>query len=1191
MIEIAVNRKLFFRLFLLSALAFFAWTCNVSDSGSDTFLTLTVGDSLKTSAGKYDSIQIKVAVIKNSDTTYQKIVFHGTYHDSSQLQNLDLGHLPSNDFTIILSGYRNGSLAVMLELPFSNGQPGTPKVDTLIVPPDTTHPGNYQPRIGLAPPDSGNTLFHAVEGKTLAFRVMAQDTDAKDSAILLSLGNVFPLACGTAVYDTVTGNFTLKPAFACVDSGGDSVKATLNFAAKDRGNPPLFDTLSIQVIVMDSNSAPKWKQDSVSGLVGKQGKPMSLRLDSLYLGDAEGDSVTFTPSLGIITSNPLTWSFTPSFSDSGAKTVILTSTDNHKPPAWSQLILNLSIADSIRALKVVITSPANGFVTRDSVITVHWSVNGTAQTSDTTEHFSQEGPNGIKRSFRDSLTDNTASDSITVTLDRTPPDRPVVSAPTPTNNPRPTWTWKSGGGGDGYFRHRLDTASFADTLGAKDTSFTPGVDLTAGTHVLNVEERDDAGNWSALAQDSVRIVLTGPLLAITSPPNNYVTRQASVIVTWTLNGTAQTPVTKSLNAGANVLKVTGQDSAGNQASDSITVIRDTVPPNKPVVTGPGLTSNQKPTWRWKSGGDSGSGYFRYQLDNASLTDTVGVTDTAYTPVSNLSEGRHVLYIEERDAVGNWSAMDSSGIATVDITPPAVQIISPVDSFVTNQDSVQVQWTSNGINQPANTKTLSEGVNTLTESATDSAGNTGSKSITVTRRSNVLFVNAGANAGGDGNSWTSAYKYLQTALARSASGQQIWIAKGTYKPALGVTGIDTNTYDTSFVMKSGVTWLGGFKGTENDSGKRDWNNNQSILTGERGNPNDSTDNLGTIVLGADNATMDGLVVEKGGVAIGTMDCRGKSPQITNCVFQNNAGNAVINADLNANPAIKNCGFINNQTSQGAIYFLGSPTISFCKFQYNSAGVAGGAIRGEGSTIITSSIFEGNQAGEGGAITIEDAPTETFTIANCIFIRNSANDGGAIYASGLGTFTNDVFIQNSGKEFGGAVNASAVNNDFSNFTNCAFFGNGSISTYGGAIYETGTLIIQNSILYNDTANFGTEIFAQSFEWDSITIGFSDLSGGIAAIAGDTSDISGTTHYVNGIPVTAGPGNLNVNPSFKNSASPAGPDGKYLTSDDGYNLSSGSPCINAGNSSASGLPATDITGAPRVQGANVDMGAYEQ
>ena len=46
---------------------------------------------------------------------------------------------------------------------------------------------------------------------------------------------------------------------------------------------------------------------------------------------------------------------------------------------------------------------------------------------------------------------------------------------------------------------------------------------------------------------------------------------------------------------------------------------------------------------------------------------------------------------------------------------------------------------------------------------------------------VFNVDSDASPGGDGNSWATAPKYLQDALNDSESGDEIWVAEGTYKP--------------------------------------------------------------------------------------------------------------------------------------------------------------------------------------------------------------------------------------------------------------------------------------------------------------------------------------------------------------------------------------------------------------------------
>ena len=107
---------------------------------------------------------------------------------------------------------------------------------------------------------------------------------------------------------------------------------------------------------------------------------------------------------------------------------------------------------------------------------------------------------------------------------------------------------------------------------------------------------------------------------------------------------------------------------------------DRTPPNVPMVSGAVLSNSATPTWNWNSGGGGGNGAFRYKIDSEDLT--TGATETAafhFTPTSALSEGRHISYVQERDAAGNWS--NSGSFATdIDMTPPTATISgAPVES--------------------------------------------------------------------------------------------------------------------------------------------------------------------------------------------------------------------------------------------------------------------------------------------------------------------------------------------------------------------------------------------------------------------------------------------------------------------------------------------------------------------------------
>jgi parallel beta-helix repeat protein len=95
----------------------------------------------------------------------------------------------------------------------------------------------------------------------------------------------------------------------------------------------------------------------------------------------------------------------------------------------------------------------------------------------------------------------------TWTIDTTGPNPPVVNGTSPTKNTRPAWTWTSGGVGNGRYRYKLDNSDL--TTGAIETmatSYSPALALTEGGHTLYVQERDDAGNWSASGSKTILTV-------------------------------------------------------------------------------------------------------------------------------------------------------------------------------------------------------------------------------------------------------------------------------------------------------------------------------------------------------------------------------------------------------------------------------------------------------------------------------------------------------------------------------------------------------------------------------------------------------------------------------------------------------------------------------------------------------------
>jgi hypothetical protein len=121
---------------------------------------------------------------------------------------------------------------------------------------------------------------------------------------------------------------------------------------------------------------------------------------------------------------------------------------------------------------------------------------------------------------------------------------------------------------------------------------------------------------------------------------------------------------------------------------------------------------------------------------------------------------------------------------------------------------------------------------------------------------IYRVDVNATGADNGSSWADAYTGLQSALSVAAGKDEIWVARGTYKPT---TGTDRTI---SFVMRQGVAIYGGFAGTETSQDQRNWVANPTILSGDIGTQGDNSDNSYHVVIGANNATLDGFMITDG-----------------------------------------------------------------------------------------------------------------------------------------------------------------------------------------------------------------------------------------------------------------------------------------------------------------------------------------
>ncbi len=262
---------------------------------------------------------------------------------------------------------------------------------------------------------------------------------------------------------------------------------------------------------------------------------------------------------------------------------------------------------------------------------------------------------------------------------------------------------------------------------------------------------------------------------------------------------------------------------------------------------------------------------------------------------------------------------------------------------------------------------------------------------------IIYVDDSAQGTNDGTGWADAFTDLQSALAASQAGDQVWVAEGVYKPTNGTR------RRTAFELADGIRYYGGFAGHETSIAERNWRKHRSILSGNLADEGKRLDNSIHIVRAvglSDDVVFDGFTLtraynnhnEEEGRG-GGMYVEGSNMVISNCVFRRNyagGGGAIWFQD--STPTLVDCRFIGNK--HRAVNNNNShPMMRQCTFVRNSSLADGGA----------TGTFNGS----------------TLTCVACVFDRNSGRDGGAYFGVGQAAFYDCSFMENSCNEWGGAV----------------------------------------------------------------------------------------------------------------------------------------------------------------------------
>jgi hypothetical protein len=444
---------------------------------------------------------------------------------------------------------------------------------------------------------------------------------------------------------------------------------------------------------------------------------------------------------------------------------------------------------------------------------------------------------------------------------------------------------------------------------------------------------------------------------------------------------------------------------------------------------------------------------------------------------------------------------------------------------------------------------------------------------------------------DGTTWATAFTTIQDGIdaAFADAGGDVWVAEGVYDEER-VSMMHDPAVDTgSLMLEEGVHLYGGFTGTETELDERDWETYPTIIDGSTARGGEPAYH---VIIGADNATLDGFTVTGGNARIegdgwgrgGGMYNYDSSPTLTSCVFTGNTctrdGGGMYNGG-SSSPTVTDCLFQGNRApygrgwGQGGGMFndgSGSPTVTNCVFRNNSVGHSGGGMYNwsSGSPVILNCAFEGNSAGHsGGGMANRDFGSPTVT--DCAFHGNLAATGGGMHTWHLEMLevTNCTFVGNEALAYGGGMDN--YNASFA-ITNSTFQANSAGTGGGGMINGDCTVSLVNCTFYGNSAREGAGGMSNG-SYSSVEIKNCIIWGGSPQeIIGSGTVVT----YSNVQGGFEGEGNIDADPLF------AGAVGGDLR------LRADSPCIDAGT--ATGAPDYDLFGIPRPQGAGVDMGAYE-
>ena len=506
---------------------------------------------------------------------------------------------------------------------------------------------------------------------------------------------------------------------------------------------------------------------------------------------------------------------------------------------------------------------------------------------------------------------------------------------------------------------------------------------------------------------------------------------------------------------------------------------------------------------------------------------------------------------------------------------------------------------------------------------------------------IVYVDKDAPAGGDGSSWSTAFKYLNDALSDAGIGlgeHHLWIAEGTYYTDEGDL-YSNDDQNSKYVIPYTVTAvIGGFVGTE---GSADDADPAKYLT-----------------------TLSGLIFEEyGATGIGSSylletEAGSSALQIKGFTITNSSDRSgclinISNSTDRIQTTFEQCNFLDNESTQTLIVTSASDTVLFRNCRFERCQTSGGYLIQYGN--FESCYFNKNNSlkamlyvpGTVDRCFIADNTTTSNStnqdysliyqpdnVFNSLLYRNVAGGGGIIAASNT-QLLHSTFIDN----YNYSYNYSEISGSVT-VGNCLFFRSGInrssiLDTATVGYKSTVNLPVQSAFfgvfdyygnIYDGSNSNGSYVRIYSFNNQNPYAGSSVFESGFfktfeAEIpSGDDQYGYPTAEQLNGQSISEYRTSLqsmhgrllcNQNDSyipeltplilpdlvipdpFVNSSDPLGPDGQPFTEDDGLRLDPNSQwateVINVTTITAD-YESYDILGNPRIIGGGVDLGAYE-